>query len=285
MDKSKCRVALLQMCSSFYPKKNADLIAKSIKEASEGGARIIFTPEMSNIIDSNRERLAQSVSFEEQDSTLHISQELARKYKIWVSLGSLAIKNKDGSYVNCSFIINSGGEIVSRYNKIHMFDVDLQNGERWRESDFYTAGINLGVAEGTPLGRLGLAICYDIRFPALFEMLGRMQCDVMAIPSAFTVPTGEAHWHVLQRARAIESCAFVISAAQAGTHDCGRTTYGHSIVVSPWGTVLLDMEPNLQGVGFVDLNLKDISSVRNQIPSIKNKKLFSRFSFTGEIVE
>ena len=152
-----------------------------------------------------------------------------------------------------------------------MFDVDLATGESWRESNAYAAGDAVVTVE-TPLGRLGLAICYDIRFPALFEALGRAQCDLIAIPAAFTVPTGKAHWHLLQRARAVEASAFVIAAAQVGRHEDGRTTYGHSLVVDPWGEVLLDMGETEAGIGFAELHPERIADVRAQLPSLANRR-------------
>ena len=153
-----------------------------------------------------------------------------------------------------------------------MFDVDLDSGESWRESNAYKAGGGAVSVPDTPLGRLGLTICYDIRFPALFDALGRERCDVIAIPAAFTVPTGKAHWHVLQRARAIEASAFVVAAAQVGEHADGRRTYGHSLVVDPWGEVLLDMGGDAAGLAFCDIDLARIAEVRAQVPSLANRR-------------
>jgi predicted amidohydrolase len=153
-----------------------------------------------------------------------------------------------------------------------MFDVDLASGESWRESNVYRAGDRVGLVEDTPLGRLGLAICYDIRFPALFDALGKAQCDAIAIPAAFTVPTGSAHWHILQRARAIEASAFVIGAAQVGLHEDGRRTYGHSLAVDPWGEILLDMGGEVPGIGFAEIELDRIEEVRRQVPSLANRR-------------
>ena len=178
---------------------------------------------------------------------------------------------EDGRLANRSFVIDGAGEIVARYDKIHMFDVDLASGETWRESSAYAPGEAVVTAE-TPLGRLGLSICYDLRFPALFEALGNARCDVIAIPAAFTRPTGAAHWHVLQRARAIEASAFVVSAAQVARHADGRETYGHSLVVDPWGDVLLDMGGDAAGLAFAEIDLARIADVRGQVPSLANRR-------------
>jgi predicted amidohydrolase len=172
-------------------------------------------------------------------------------------------------------VIDAKGEIVARYDKIHMFDVALATGESWRESAAYAPGEKVATAD-TPLGRLGLTVCYDLRFPALFEALGRQSCDIIAIPAAFTVPTGQAHWHVLQRARAIEASAFVVAAAQVGLHEDGRRTYGHSLVVDPWGEVLLDMGGDEAGLGFAEIDLARIAEVRAQLPSLANRRAIPR---------
>ena len=175
-------------------------------------------------------------------------------------------------------MIAPDGSIAARYDKIHMFDVDLASGESWRESNAYRAGRAGGGGARRPIGRLGLSICYDIRFPALFEELGRAKCDVIAIPAAFTVPTGAAHWHLLQRARAIEASACVIAAAQTGHHDDGRETYGHSLVVDPWGEVLLDMGERAPGLGFAEIDPARIAEVRAQLPSLANRREIPRWS-------
>jgi predicted amidohydrolase len=228
---------------------------------------------MSNIIDRDRKRASGKVVAEELDPVLAAARDSAARAGIWVALGSLAIDRGDGRFANRAFVINPAGEIACRYDKIHMFDVDLATGESWRESNAYAPGEELGVVEGTPLGRLGLAICYDIRFPALFEALEQRKCDAIAIPAAFTVPTGRDHWHLMQRARAVEASAFVLSAAQVGHHEDGRDTYGHSLAVDPWGKVLLDMYGEAPGLGFVDCDLDRLTEVRSQLPSLANKRV------------
>lgn len=232
---------------------------------------MLFTPEMSGLLDRDRQRASRHVVPEDANPVLSAVREAAALHGLWIALGSLAVLRGDGRWANRSFLIDAAGEVAARYDKIHMFDVQLATGESWRESATYAPGEGAVTAE-TPLGRLGLAICYDLRFPALFEELGQRQCDAIAIPAAFTVPTGSAHWHVLQRARAIEESAYVIAAAQVGTHEDGRATYGHSLVVDPWGEVLLDMGGQEPGLGFAELDRERIAEVRAQLPSLANKR-------------
>jgi predicted amidohydrolase len=260
------------MTSGIDPNANAKIICDAIVKASTGGAEILFTPEMCGMLDRNRSRAAASIHTEEQDPVLVAAQAAARDAGIFVALGSLAIKRDDGAWVNRSFLIDPVGDIVARYDKMHMFDVELATGESWRESSAYAAGDRFTVVDETPLGKLGLTVCYDIRFPALFEALGNAKCDAISIPAAFTVPTGHDHWHVLLRARAIEASAFVIAAAQVGEHEDGRRTFGHSLVVDPWGEVLLDMGGDDAGLGFAELDLNRIAEVRAQLPSLANRR-------------
>lgn len=271
------RVGVLQMTSGIDPEANAHVMADAVAAAAAGGAAMVFTPEMSGLVDRKRDRAMAHVVREDEDRVLSAVREAAARAGIWVAIGSLAIAREDGRWANRAFVIDAAGNIAARYDKIHMFDVDLATGESWRESNAYAAGDRVVTVE-TPLGRLGLAICYDIRFPALFEALGRRKCDVIAIPAAFTVPTGMAHWHLLQRARAVEASAFVIAAAQCGRHEDGRETYGHSLVVDPWGEVLLDMggagdgQPGHAGLAFADLDPARIAEVRGQLPSLANRR-------------
>ncbi|WP_159975729.1 MULTISPECIES: carbon-nitrogen hydrolase family protein [unclassified Novosphingobium] len=269
------RAALLQMTTGIDPEANAATIAGAAAQAREGGAAMLFTPEMSGLLDRKRERGKLSIRSEADDVVLAAVREAARREGIWVHIGSLAIERGDGKWANRAFVIDDNGEVRARYDKMHMFDVDLATGESWRESNAYTAGDEVVTVE-TPVGRLGLAICYDVRFPALFEALGRSGCDVIAIPAAFTVPTGKAHWHLMQRARAVEASAYVLSAAQVGTHEDGRETYGHSLAIDPWGAVLLDMggadDGGSAGLAFVDLDRDRISAVRAQLPSLANRR-------------
>lgn len=265
------RVSLLQMTTGIDPDGNAGTLEKAIAEAAAGGAEILFTPEMTGMLDRDRMRGAGKIRSEDTDIVLARARRSAAAHGIWVAIGSLAVDTGEGAWANRSFLIDGSGEIAARYDKMHMFDVDLAGGESWRESSAYRAG-NKVVSAPSPLGRLGLTICYDLRFPALFEALGSQACDVIAIPAAFTVPTGKAHWHVMQRARAIEASAFVVAAAQVGKHEDGRETFGHSLVVDPWGEVLLDMGGDAPGLGFCDIDLTRIADVRGQVPSLANRR-------------
>lgn len=265
------RIAVLQMTSGIDPEQNADILANAAAEAATGGATMLFTPEMTGMLDRDRQRGAGKIRTEHNDIVLARGRAAAAQESIWLALGSLAVDTGEGKWANRSFLIDNSGEVVARYDKMHMFDVDLASGESWRESNAYRAGEKVVTAQ-TPVGRLGLTICYDLRFPALFEAMGRQACDVIAIPAAFTVPTGKAHWHVLQRARAIEASAFVVAAAQVGKHEDGRETYGHSLVVDPWGEVLLDMGGEAPGLGFCDIDLGRIAEVRAQVPSLANRR-------------
>ncbi|WP_333605805.1 carbon-nitrogen hydrolase family protein [Novosphingobium sp.] len=266
------RAALLQMTTGIDPAANAATIVAAVAEASQGGAAMLFTPEMSGLLDRRRDRAKEAIRAEADDIVLAAVRESAARHGIWVHVGSLAILREDGKWANRAFVIDDAGAIRARYDKIHMFDVDLTTGESWRESSAYAAGDTVVTVDNTPLGRLGLAICYDIRFPALFEALGRATCDVIAIPAAFTVPTGQAHWHLLQRARAVEASAYVLSAAQVGRHEDGRETYGHSLAIDPWGEVLLDMGGQARGLGYAAIDLCRIAEVRAQLPSLANRR-------------
>lgn len=268
------RIAVLQMTSGIDPAANAATIVAAIGRAAGDGAAMLFTPEMSGLLDRNRARAAAHIVAEGDDPVLAATREAAARAGIWVALGSIAVRGEgpDGRHANRSLVLGPDGAIRGRYDKIHMFDVQLATGEAWRESAAYASGEGLGVVEDTPVGRLGLAVCYDLRFPALFEALGRRHCDALAIPAAFTVPTGQAHWHLLQRARAVEASAFVIAAAQVGRHEDGRQTYGHSLVVDPWGEVLLDMGGANAGLAFADLDPARIAEVRAQVPSLANRR-------------
>lgn len=269
------RAALFQMTSGIDPDANAAAIAAAVAEARAGGAAMLFTPEMSGMLDRQRSRAAETIRTEQEDRVLAATREAAAREGIWVHLGSLAVVREDGRWANRAFVIDDQGEIRARYDKMHMFDVDLATGESWRESSAYAAGDEVVTVE-TPLGRLGLSICYDIRFPALYEALGQARCDLIAIPAAFTVPTGRAHWHILQRARAIEASAYVLSAAQVGKHEDGRETYGHSLAIDPWGDVLLDMGGESAGLGFAEIDLARVAEIRAQLPSLANRRTIAK---------
>jgi predicted amidohydrolase len=265
------RIALFQSQTGIDPAANAARVVTAIEQAAGEGAAMLFTPEMSGLLDRNSERATGNVRVEEEDQVIAASRNAARAQGIWVHLGSVAVQTEGGQLANRSFVIDPRGEIRARYDKIHLFDVDLPTGESWRESNTYRHGQEAVVVTGTPVGTLGLAICYDLRFPALFARLTEASADVIAVPAAFTVPTGKAHWEVLLRARAIEAGLFVVAAAQSGHHEDGRTTYGHSLIVDPWGEVLLDMGDGA-GVKVADIDLSRITDVRSRVPAISHRR-------------
>ncbi|HEY0625318.1 MAG TPA: carbon-nitrogen hydrolase family protein [Allosphingosinicella sp.] len=265
------KAAVFQMNSGIDPAANARALEQAIKEAAARGADMLFAPEMSGQLDQSRERAATKVTAEVDNPVLALAREAAAKRGIWVHLGSLPLKSERGDrWVNRSFVIDGTGEIKARYDKIHLFDVDLAAGESWRESSTYQPGERV-VAVDTPWGRLGLAICYDLRFPDLFRAMSNAGAVIFAVPAAFTVPTGKAHWHVLLRARAIEASCFVVAAAQAGRHEDGRETYGHSLVIDPWGEILLDLGPE-PGLGVAELDLNRVQEVRSRVPALANRR-------------
>jgi predicted amidohydrolase len=265
------RVALVQARTGIDPEANAAALVAAVEDAAAGGAAMLFTPEMSGLLDRDKARAAAHLKLPEEDAVLAAVRAAAARAGIWVHLGSLAVRRADEPRLaNRAFLIDGAGAIRATYDKLHLFDVDLPTGESWRESASYAPGEAAVVAE-TPVGPLGLSICYDLRFPDLFRTLSGAGAQVIAIPAAFTVPTGEAHWHVLMRARAIEAGVFVIAAAQAGRHEDGRETYGHSLVVGPWGDVLLDMGPE-PGLAFAEIDLADVESVRARVPAISHRR-------------
>ena len=265
------RIALFQSQTGIDPDANAQTLVDAIARAAAGGAKILFTPEMSGLLDRDTQRARGNLRSEGEDGVLAACREAAKRHGIWAHLGSLAVLLDDGKVANRAFVIDREGQVRARYDKIHLFDVDLPTGESWRESATYSAGTDVALINGTPVGKLGLTICYDLRFPMLFARLAEADADVIAVPAAFTVPTGRAHWHVLLRARAIEAGLFIVAAAQVGHHQDGRNTFGHSLVVDPWGEVLLDMGEE-SGVGFADIDLARISDVRSRIPALNHRR-------------
>jgi predicted amidohydrolase len=266
------KAAMIQMRSGLDPAANLDAASKLIVQARAAGADYAQTPEMTNILAAKREQLFAAIVDEASDKTLSAMRELARKHKIIIHIGSLAIRISPEKAANRGFVIDPRGEIVARYDKIHMFDVDLGNGESYRESRNYAPG-ELAVLADLPWGRLGVTVCYDLRFPALYRALAEAGSSFLAIPSAFTKPTGEAHWHVLMRARAIENGCFVFAAAQGGKHESGRDTYGHSLIVDPWGRIIAEggTEPE---VVIAEINLAEVASARARIPSLQHGRRF-----------
>jgi predicted amidohydrolase len=266
------KIALLQMTTGIDPAANRETIIDAMRTAKAGGAHMLFTPEMSGYLDRNRKRAAERIVTEGDDPVLTGVQAAAAELGLWVSIGSLAVADPatPGKWRNRAFMIDGAGTIRARYDKMHLFDVDLPTGESWRESSSYAAG-DTGVIVATPWTPIGLSICYDLRFPDLYRALSDAGARILTVPAAFTAPTGEAHWHVLLRARAIEAGCFVIAAAQTGTHEDGRATYGHSLVIDPWGKVLLDMGA-AAGVGLVDLDLAQVDAVRQRIPALDHRR-------------
>ena len=266
------KAAMIQMRSGLSPAANSDEAVRMIGEAKSAGADYVLTPEMTNILAAKREQLFSVVVEEEADASLATLREVARKLGIYVHIGSLAIKISPDRAANRSFLIDPKGDILARYDKIHMFDVDLAGGESYRESRNYRPG-ELAVLADLPWGRLGLTVCYDLRFPALYRALAEAGATMLAIPSAFTKQTGEAHWHVLMRARAIENGSFVFAAAQGGKHENGRDTYGHSLIVDPWGRIIAEggTEP---GVIMAEINPAEVASARARIPSLQHGRRF-----------
>ena len=265
------RIALVQSNTGIDPEANGRSLVDAIDQAAAGGAEMLFTPEMSGLLDRDSARATKNLRREENDPVLAAVREAAKQKRIWLSIGSLAVLAEDGKVANRSYVIDREGQVRARYDKIHLFDVDLPTGESWRESNVYSAGQGVVLVNGTPVGKLGLTICYDLRFPMLFARIAEANADLISVPAAFTVPTGRAHWHVLLRARAIEAGLYVVAAAQVGRHEDGRQTFGHSLVVDPWGEVLLDMGEET-GVGFAEVDLKRISDVRSRIPALNHRR-------------
>jgi predicted amidohydrolase len=266
------KIAVLQMTSGIDPVRNFDTIRDAAYAASKGGAEMLFTPEMSLLLDRDRARAAAHIVPQEQSHYITMLANIAEETDLHIALGSMAVAVPGGKNANRSMLFPSSGERPVTYDKIHMFDVELATGETWRESSAYQPGREVVSIADTPVGHLGLTICYDLRFPALYEELGNRRCDCIAVPASFTVPTGRAHWHVMLRARAIEAQAFVVAAAQVGTHEDGRATYGHSLVVDPWGEVLLDIGGEEAGLAFCEIDLARIAEVRAQVPALANRR-------------
>jgi predicted amidohydrolase len=266
------KAAMIQMRSGLRPSANFDDAARLIGEAKAAGADYVQTPEMTNVLAGKREQLFDVIAEEEHDTSLAAFRDLARRHGICIHVGSLAIKVSPDKAANRGFVIDPKGDIAARYDKIHMFDVDLGNGESYRESRNYRPG-EAAVSCDLPFGRLGVTICYDLRFPALYRALAEAGATMLAIPSAFTKPTGEAHWHVLMRARAIENGCFVFAAAQTGKHESGRDTYGHSLIVDPWGRILAEGGGET-GIVMADIDMAEVSKARARVPSLQHGRRF-----------
>ncbi len=272
------RLGVVQTCTGIDPQANAAALVAAIGALAAEDAEIVFTPEMSGLLDRNRTRAAAAIRTEADDPVLAAVRAAAAANGVWVQLGSLALRDGD-ALANRAFLIDAAGGIVARYDKIHLFDVTLGGGESYRESATYAAG-DRAVVAATPWGTLGLTVCYDLRFPELYRDLALAGADLLAVPAAFTRPTGTAHWHTLLRARAIETGCFVVAAAQSGEHADGRATFGHSLVVDPWGTVLLDMG-EVPATVVVDLDLGAVAATRARVPALHARRPYAPASLTG----
>jgi predicted amidohydrolase len=268
------RAGLIQLRSGPDPEANLAVTRALLREAASGGAELALTPEVTNIVTADRAHLAATVRTEAEDPTLAALRDEARALGLWLVIGSLALKtgDPDGRFANRSFVVSPTGEIVARYDKIHMFDVEVSETERYRESATFRPGDRAVLAD-TPLGRIGLSICYDLRFAPLYRRLAKAGAQILTVPSAFTRPTGQAHWETLLRARAIETGSYVLAPAQTGENAPGRATYGHSLAVTPWGEVLADAgtEP---GLTLVDFDLASVDDARARIPALVHDREF-----------
>jgi deaminated glutathione amidase len=266
--------AMIQMCSGLLPEANLEQGSKLIRRAVAEGADYVQTPEVSNMIQANRKALFEHLATEEEDLSLKAYRALAAELKIHLHIGSLALRFSADKAVNRSFLIGPDGNVLASYDKIHMFDIDLPGGESYRESANYQPG-ETAVISDLPWGRIGLTICYDMRFPALYRALAETGASFLTAPSAFTVRTGEAHWHTLLRARAIENGCFVFAAAQAGTHESKRQSYGHSLIVAPWGEILAEGGGTETGVFLANIDPAKVETARKTVPSLQHGRRFS----------
>jgi len=273
------RIGIIQFCASDQPDENLAELTRLIEQAVAKGAEIIFTPEVVNCLSESRQHQTDVLCLPQDDPMLSACCDLARHHGVEIALGSLAQKttDPDGRFVNRSYLIDAKGQIVDYYDKIHMFDVTISATETYRESAGYKPGTRAVIADSV-LGKLGMAICYDVRFPHLFRGLAKAGAKVIAVPAAFSPVSGAAHWHALLRARAIETGCFIVAAAQAGKHGASvgksRETYGHSLIVNPWGKIIFDALGVL-GVSVVDIDLEEVNTARNRIPSITHDKPYT----------
>ncbi|MCF4099500.1 carbon-nitrogen hydrolase family protein [Maritalea mediterranea] len=268
------KIAALQMCSSMQVNENVDAIAMAAQAAASQGVSYLQTPEMSVMFAEKRTQLDEWATDENIEHTLKALADIARNNALYLHIGSMAVPSGDGRLYNRAFLFSPNGELITTYDKIHLFDADVEGDAPYRESDNYRPGEEAIV---TPVGdlNLGLSICYDVRFAHLYAALREAEANVMAVPAAFTVPTGEAHWHCLLRARAIETGSFVVAAAQGGTHENGRHTYGHSLIIDPWGRILAEKAGNEPGLIIAPLDLDLIKEARMRLPTLANRREFS----------
>ncbi len=274
------KVAAVQMCSGVDPAKNASTMAELVRDAARRGAVYVQTPEMTGMLQRDRKAAREVLRDEAGDIVVATARGLAAELGIHLHVGSTAIDRNDGKIANRSFLFAPDGRQICSYDKIHMFDVDLDNGESWRESSAYEAGGTSKVA-GLPFAKLGMAICYDVRFPQLFRSQALAGAEILTVPAAFTRQTGEAHWEILLRARAIENGAFLIAAAQAGVHEDGRETYGNSMIVDPWGTILARAGHAGEEVLVAEIDLEAVRAARAKVPNLRNAREFSLEEVAG----
>ncbi len=278
------KAAAIQMCSGVEPEKNVAVMVRLVREAASQGAVYVQTPEMTGAIQRDRAGLLSVLKCERDDLIVRAARELAQELGIHVHLGSTPIALPDGKIANRGFLFGPGGRQICIYDKVHMFDVDLDNGESWRESAVYRPGAEVRVA-ALPFAMLGFAICYDVRFPSLFRAEAIGGAEVLTVPAAFTRQTGEAHWEVLLRARAIENGAFVVAAAQAGVHEDGRETFGHSMIVDPWGKVLASAGDRGEAIVTADIDVDQVRVARTKIPNLQNGRDFTLEMVAAEAKE
>lgn len=245
-----------------------------IREAASAGAQLIATPEMTHLLQRRPKLFWPEVKSPEDDPVISAFGALAKELSVTLIIGSIALKGDDERAVNRSLLYTPDGVLTAQYDKIHLFDVVLGKGNVWRESAIYAPGQNAVVAD-TPAGKIGMSVCYDLRFPYLYRQLAKAGAQILAVPAAFTVPTGQAHWHVLLRARAIETGCFVIAPAQGGEHEDGRTTYGHSLMVGPWGDIIAELAHDEPGILYADIDLADVEATRAKVPSLSHDREFA----------
>ncbi len=267
------KASCIQLCSSRTVDDNIEHTLYLIEKAALEGASYIQTPEMTHLVESTRVELMAKIHHQDTDEGVKAFQKLAKRLGIYLHIGSLAILRQDGKVANRGFFFSPEGALLSTYDKIHMFDVDLDGGESWRESNTYQAG-ELSPVIKTELGNWGMAICYDLRFAGLFQNQAQKGAEILTAPSCFTKQTGKAHWHILNRARAIENTSFMISAGQGGKHEDGRTTFGHSIIIDPWGKILAEADNDKPGFIIADIDKEVLKAVRNKIPSLTHLQKF-----------
>jgi predicted amidohydrolase len=267
-------IAAIQMCSGTDPLRNVETMRRLVREAAAKGAVYVQTPEMTGAIQKDRAGLRAILRPEAEDIVVAAAAELAAELGIHVHVGSTAIAVADGKVANRGFLFGPDGARICSYDKIHMFDVDLDNGESWRESAVYSPGATARMAD-LPFARLGFAICYDVRFPELFKLQAQAGAEVISVPAAFTRQTGEAHWEILLRARAIENGVYIVAAAQAGVHEDGRETYGHSMIIDPWGRVIASASGTGEAVVVAEIDPAAVKAARDKVPNLRNGRAFT----------